>query len=47
MRKKKVKYRLGVNQEGVGGGVNQEGVGGESSERDLVAISASAKGGGR
>lgn len=38
MRKKKVKYRLGVNQEGVGG---------ESSERDLVAISASAKGGGR
>lgn len=38
MRKKKVKYRLGVNQEGVGG---------ESSERDLVAISTSAKGGGR
>lgn len=38
MRKEKVKYRLGVNQEGVGG---------ESSERDLVAISASAKGGGR
>lgn len=38
MRKKEVKYRLGVNQEGVGG---------ESSERDLVAISTSAKGGGR